>query len=29
MEVEMLCSPKTRQWLDEQGIQLVTYNDIH
>ncbi len=29
MEVDMLCSPKTVQWLEEQGIQLVTYNDIH
>lgn len=27
-EVAMLCDSKMRQWLAEQGVELVTYNDI-
>ena len=27
-EVEMLCDPAVRQWLDENGVQLVNYDDI-
>ena len=27
-EVEMLCDPKTREWLAENGIELVTYDDL-
>lgn len=27
-EVEMLCSPAVRQWLDEQGVQQITYDDV-
>lgn len=27
-EVEMLCDPMTREWLAENGIQLVTYDDL-
>lgn len=27
-EVEMLCDPKVREWLKEQGVELITYRDI-
>ena len=27
-EAEMLCNPAVREWLDTQGIELITYNDI-
>lgn len=27
-EVDMLCDPGIRQWLDEQGFALVTYDDL-
>lgn len=27
-EVEFLCDPKTSEWLHEQNIELITYNDI-
>lgn len=28
LEVEMACDPKTRAWLAQQPIELVTYNDL-
>ena len=28
MEVEMLCSDKTKRYIEEQGIELVTYEDL-
>ncbi|MBQ9033817.1 MAG: ChbG/HpnK family deacetylase [Lachnospiraceae bacterium] len=28
MEVEMLCSDETKRYIDEQGIELVTYDDL-
>ncbi|MCD7803277.1 MAG: ChbG/HpnK family deacetylase [Clostridiales bacterium] len=28
LEVEMLCDPANRQWLAEQGVELITYRDI-
>lgn len=28
LEVEMACDPKTRAWLTQQPIELVTYNDL-
>ena len=28
LEVEMLCDNKTREWLAQQPIELVTYNDL-
>lgn len=28
MEVEMLCRPDVRQWLKEQKVALVTYDDL-
>ncbi|MBQ8986375.1 MAG: ChbG/HpnK family deacetylase [Lachnospiraceae bacterium] len=28
MEVEMLCSDETKRFIDEQGIELVTYDDL-
>ena len=27
-EVDMLCDPAVRSWLEEQQIELVTYDDI-
>ena len=27
-EVEMLCDPAVKNWLDEQGVELVTYRDL-
>ena len=27
-EVEMLCSPETKKWLQEQDIKLVSYDEI-
>ena len=27
-EVEMLCSPAVRRWLEEQEVQLITYDDV-
>ncbi len=27
-EVEMLCDPAVKKWVEQQGIQLTTYNDI-
>ena len=27
-EVEMACNPETKRWLDEQQVQLVTYDDL-
>ena len=27
-EVEMLCDPKVKAWLDEQNVQLLTYRDL-
>ena len=27
-EVEMLCNPEVMQWLDEQGVELLTYDDL-
>ena len=27
-EVEMLCDPEIRRWLDEQGVERITYNDV-
>ena len=26
-EVEMLCSPAVRRWLEEQEVQLITYDE--
>ncbi len=28
LEVEMLCNPETRRWLEEKSIQLVTYDEL-
>lgn len=28
MEAEMLCSDETKKYIEEQGIELVTYNDL-
>lgn len=28
MEVDMLCDPLTRRWLEENGTKLVTYDDL-
>ncbi len=28
MEAEMLCDPRTKEWLKTQDIQLVTYDDL-
>ena len=28
MEVEMLCSDETKKYIEEQGIELVTYDDL-
>lgn len=28
-EVETLCDPKTMQWLEEQDVQLITYDDLN
>lgn len=28
LEVEMLCDPAMRQWLDDHGVQRITYNDV-
>ena len=28
MEVEMLCSGETKKYIEEQGIELVTYDDL-
>lgn len=27
-EVAMLCDPEIRRWLDEQHVELITYNDL-
>lgn len=27
-EVEMCCDPAVKEWLDEQGVELITYRDI-
>ena len=27
-EVEMLCDPETKSWLDNQDVTFVTYNDL-
>ena len=28
MEAEMLCSDETKKYIEEQGIELVTYDDL-
>ncbi|ETT32860.1 MULTISPECIES: ChbG/HpnK family deacetylase [unclassified Paenibacillus] len=28
LEVDMLCDPKTREWLIEAGIELITYDEL-
>ena len=28
MEVNMVCNPNTRKWLEESGVELITYNDL-
>nr|WP_289706898.1 ChbG/HpnK family deacetylase [Enterocloster clostridioformis] len=28
LEVEMACSPETKKWLSEQGIQVITYDEL-
>lgn len=28
MEVDMLCDPITRKWLDEAGVELITYDNL-
>ncbi len=28
MEVEMLCDSKTKVWLDHQGVELITYDNL-
>ncbi|MEW6181698.1 MAG: carbohydrate deacetylase [Bacillota bacterium] len=28
-ELEVLCDPQLRQWLQENGVQLGTYEDLH
>lgn len=27
-EVAMLCDPAMKQWLEEQGVELITYDDV-
>ena len=27
-EVAMLCDPAVKTWLDEQGVELITYDDV-
>lgn len=27
-EVAMLCDPKVRNWLNQQGVELITYDDV-
>lgn len=28
MEVDMACDPNTRKWLEESGVELITYDDL-
>jgi predicted glycoside hydrolase/deacetylase ChbG (UPF0249 family) len=28
LEVDMLCDPKTREWVKRTGIELITYDDL-
>lgn len=28
LEVDMLCDPATLQWLQEKGVELITYHDL-
>lgn len=28
LEVDMLCDPSTKEWLEQSGIELITYDDL-
>jgi chitin disaccharide deacetylase len=28
MEVDMACDPNTKKWLEESGVELITYDDL-
>ncbi|SER93670.1 Predicted glycoside hydrolase or deacetylase ChbG, UPF0249 family [Gracilibacillus ureilyticus] len=28
LEVDMLCEPKTKEWLNQLGVELITYDDL-